>query len=275
MGDAVTRAFLEAETAADFLAVWLEHKLLSPASQKLVDDYYRNFRGLKSERIRYWYNEQVRELEQFAKPGTRVLEVGVGTGTEFTWLAFKGASVVGIDAFRHCVNSANERLGILRSRIGRALDASVHLTPLETFKDEEGFDVIWMEQVFHHLEPRAQVVEKIASLLRPGGRVILSEANALNPLLQAQLFRARGFKMIIEAKTDYGTVLYGNERVLACGVLAKWLRSVGIEQETARYYRIFPSHPIFEKAFRMERAITSQWLAPIYSHYNFVGRKLK
>jgi SAM-dependent methyltransferase len=264
-----------ANTAADFLATWLNHRLLSTESQKLVDDYYRNFRGMHSLRMRYWYNSQVAEAEAIVRqiPGLRVLEIGVGTGTEFLWWGMRGAKVTGIDAFPHCVAATKERLEVLQRLTGRTLDCSVKLIPITKFQDPDGFDLIWMEQAFHHLEPRAAVVEQIASLLRPGGRVVLSEANALNPLLQLQLFRSRGFKMTIDVETEQGVVIYGNERILWRGALARWFYRVGIEQESVRYYRVFPSNAVFEPLFGLERHISNQWLAPLYTHYNFVGRK--
>src|ERR1039457_1731984 len=91
----VGEAFKSAETAADFLAIWLNHRLLSAESQKLVDDYYRNFRGMHSRRMRYWYNSQVAEAEAVIRqaPGLRVLEIGVGTGTEFLWWGMSGGKV--------------------------------------------------------------------------------------------------------------------------------------------------------------------------------------
>jgi SAM-dependent methyltransferase len=142
------------------------------------------------------------------------------------------------------------------------------------FNDAEGFDLIWMEQAFHHLEPRAEVLKKISQLLRPGGRVVLSEANALNPLLQLQLLRARGLKMFYNVQTDQGTVIYGNERVLSRRKLAKLLKSVQIEMEDSHYYRLFPSHPFFDSLFALEQKVSSPLFAPAFSHYNFVGRKV-
>ena len=39
--------FNTAATAADFLAIWLNHQLLSVENQKLLSDYYHNFRTFK------------------------------------------------------------------------------------------------------------------------------------------------------------------------------------------------------------------------------------
>jgi hypothetical protein len=68
-------------------------------------------------------------------------------------------------------------------------------------------------------------------------------------------------------------MVWGDERILWRGSLARWFRGVGIDQESSRYYRIFPSNAFFERMFWLERRISSRWLAPLFSHYNFVGRK--
>ncbi len=267
--------FRTADNAADFLATWLNHRLLSPESQQLIDTYYKSFRGLHSPRMRHWYNSQVAEAEAIVRqaPGLRVLEIGVGSGSEFLWWAMRGARVTGIDVFPNCVATATERREVLQRLTGRQLDCSAKVASITEFEDAEGFDLIWMEQAFHHLEPRAAVVEKIASLLRPGGHIVLSEANALNPLLQYQMFRVRGFKTIVNSATERGPMVWGDERILWRGALAGWFRRVGIEQVSARYFRVFPSNLIFERLFWLERRISFQWLAPLFSHYNFVGRK--
>jgi len=268
--------FKSAATAADFLAIWLNHRLLLEENQKIMDQYYRNFRTLDSRRMRYWYNQQLAEAEAMVRsnPGLRVLEVGVGTGTEFLWWGMLGADVTGIDAFQHCVDVTAERLDVLQRAIGRKLKCSLKTVQITDFEDDAGFDLIWMEQTFHHLEPRTEVLKQIAKLLRPGGRVVFSEANALNPLLQLQLLRVRGFKMFVTVETDRGKVIWGNERVLSRGSLKHLLGEVGIQQESSRYYRVFPAAPMFEPLFGLERRMpSSSWLAPMFTHYNLVGRK--
>jgi 2-polyprenyl-3-methyl-5-hydroxy-6-metoxy-1,4-benzoquinol methylase len=274
-GNGIARQFASAATAADFLAVWLEHRLLSDGSQKILDDYYRNFGALRSPRLRHWYNQQLAEADAIvnARPGLRVLEIGVGTGSEFLWWGLRGADVTGIDAFQHCIDVAAERRDILRRLTGRRLTCALHTARVTDFADESGFDLIWMEQAFHHIEPRAEALQRIARLLRPGGHVVISEANALNPLLQLQLLRARGLTMTLTVETKQGPLTYGNERVLTRGALRRLLGAVGIEQVSSRYYRMFPARPIFEPLFGLERRVSSAWLAPLFTHYNLVGRK--
>ncbi len=113
----------------------------------------------------------------------------------------------------------------------------------------------------------------IGELLRPGGYVVLSEANALNPLLQLQLFRARQFNVLKTVYFENEPVIVGNEKILSSRSLARNLARVGFIKRSGRYFRLFPSSTIFEPLFGIERRLSSQWLAPIYTHYNFVGQK--
>ena len=264
-----------AKTISDFLTFWLEERPLSADNQQLLDNYYANWRCLRSPRMRFWYESQVREVEELIQSleRPRVLEVGVGAGTETLWFALLGADVTGIDAFRHCTSAAQERLNLLRDLLDRELQCHIKTVPLLKYADGKGFDIIWLEQAFHHLEPRTQVVDKIAALLRPGGYVVFSEANALNPLLQLQLFRARGFKYFIDVETEHGTVVYGNERIVSAARLAKEFKRVGIRKQRVRYFRLFPSHALFDRLFRLERAFEHLRFPPVFTHYNFVGRK--
>jgi SAM-dependent methyltransferase len=133
--------------------------------------------------------------------------------------------------------------------------------------------LIWLEQAFHHLEPRDEVVRRIAKLLRPGGHVVFSEANAFNPLLQLQGLLMRGLKTRVTVETELGMVSWGHERILSRGALKRLLRRVGIVQVSSRYYRLFPSWPVFESMFALERRMSSFWLPPVFTHYNLVGRK--
>lgn len=274
--DEIARALTTAESAAEFLLPWLTQRLLTTESQKLLDGYYRKFRGLRSPRLRYFYNSQLMEIEELIRSHekARLLEIGVGTGTECLWFAMNGANVTGIDVYPKLIKVARERLTLVESLLGRKLSCCVETVPLLKFKPREKFDIIWLEQAFHHLEPRAQVVDVIGKLLRPGGYVVLSEANALNPLLQLQLFRARRFNMFKIVYFENEPVTIGNERVLTVHSLARHLARAGVTKVSARYFRLFPSSACFEPLFGLERRITSPWLAPLYTHYNFVGQKV-
>ncbi len=262
-----------------FLQIWLSNGLLSPESQGCLDRYYQNWRQLKSERVRFWYDNQFIEIDrilsQYKRP--RLLEVGVGTGTECLWFALRGADVTGIDPVGYWVRTATERQQVLEADLGRPLGCRIEKASILGFDDAEGFDIIWLEQAFHHLEPRAEVLRKLGALLKPGGAIVFQESNAWNPLLQLYLLKRRGLDLIIEVETEDGPLPFGNERILTPGRLARILQPQGIETQSVRYFSVFPAHRMFDRFFGLEKFL-SHWLAvapflPLFTHYNLVGRK--
>ena len=93
---------------------------------------------------------------QLPSPPARLLEIGCGDGELALALAANGYDVTAIDP------RAPEG-GIFR-----------RLT-LEELDDELGFDAIVASLSLHHVENVAAAFDKVASLLRPGGTLVLQE----------------------------------------------------------------------------------------------------
>ncbi|MFO1218987.1 MAG: class I SAM-dependent methyltransferase [Burkholderiaceae bacterium] len=258
------------------MKVWLENDLLPTTHQRVFDRYYSSYKRHFPPRLQYYYSRQVREVMELvrAQPDRRVLEIGCGTGTESLWMAMNGALVRAIELSTERFEVALARKAALEAHLGRTLGCDFMNQSLLDLGDEERYDIIWMEQAFHHLEPRARVVQKIASLVEPGGYVVISEANALNPLLQAQLLWRRGFRTQKEYRDDAGRIHpYGDERVLTGHRLGRWLASQGIETVSIEHFRVFPNNHRFDHLLDIERSLPS-WVLPMFTHYNYVGRKI-
>jgi len=260
-----------------FLQLSLMSEDIDAKTRDKLRCYYSNWNYLRSPRLAYWYDSQLDELLAPLKNKTdlRVLDAGCGSGTETLFLAIKGANVTGIDVLHGKIDTANARLSHLRDVIGLDLDVEFHcLSVLDT---KGPYDLIWLEQSFHHMEPREQIVQHLADLLAPGGRLVFSEANGWNPLLQASLFKLRGFETIKRSEVGEGELIWGNERVLVPLILGRHLEKVGLKKESCRYFRIFPSGERFDRLLKLERMLCDMPLkevfAPLFSHYNFVAVK--
>lgn len=267
--------FEKAASISDFLALWLTRDLLAPAEQETLIGYYAGYRRRFPARLQHYYRRQIQDVLDLirAKPGTRVLEIGCGTGTESLWMAMHDATVEAIELAKPRFEVANARKVVLESDLGRQLKCEFINGSLMDVPAAQQYDIVWMEQAFHHLEPRTEVVDKIAALLQPGGHVVISEANALNPLLQAQLFLQRGFKTVGEFTDEIGRRYpYGNERILSAGSLARLLTQAGIETVSIEHFRVFPNSPVWDNLLELELAVPG-WLRPLFTHYNYVGRK--
>jgi SAM-dependent methyltransferase len=113
--------------------------------------------------------------------GTRVLDLGCGSGDLTLSLLEHGAQVTGIDLSPGMVDVARRRVAIFAGgRDARLLAAPVEDTGLES----DAFDVIVGRFILHHLDIDDAAPE-IARVLRSGGRAVFAENSARNRALMA------------------------------------------------------------------------------------------
>jgi len=260
---------------ADFLKSWLVLKIDGEEGSTFTL-YYTNYIKAFGPRLQYFYNEQTKELLSLIAPSVeslKVLEIGSGTGTESLWMALMGARVLGVDIQDDRLRLARKRQKIIEEQLGRKLDCEFinkNILNLE----ENDYDIVWIEQAFHHLEPRDEIIYKLSLLVKTGGYIVISESNALNPLTQFQLFMKRGFKTIrTYTDSDGGDHVYGDERILTAKKMSIHLRQNGFDIKNVKHYRIFPSGDFFEWFFFIEKIWPKSWKFA-FTHYNIVARKL-
>src|SRR5258708_11734385 len=142
----------------DFLAYWLSNAVLPAAEQKTFDHYYRSYRKHFGPYVRHWYARQSRELVELirARKAPRVLEVGCGCGTESLWAAIQGGDVTGIDIDPELQAVAKARLALLDPS-GERLRCEFRRTSVLEADETTPFDIIFLEQGSHPLQPRADV----------------------------------------------------------------------------------------------------------------------
>jgi len=105
----------------------------------------------------------------------RILDFGCGIGTATRYLSekFPTAEIVGVDTSEKALEYGTEHYGSGR----------VRFRPLGELAAESGFDLCYVNGVFHHIEPEQRVgaVQSIHRALRPGGHLALFENNPWNP----------------------------------------------------------------------------------------------
>lgn len=149
-------------------------------------------------------------------PSDSVLEIGVGTGRLALRTAPRCGSFTGIDLTPETARRAAEYLSPYAH-------AKVLCGDFLTCPIEERFDVIYSSLTLFHIPHKESAMRKIASLMKPGGRLVLSLDRECDPVLDAgfgrlDLFPDRveeflslldryGFSCAEQTQLPYATVL--------------------------------------------------------------------
>lgn len=120
------------------------------------------------ENHRYAVEPFIHGVAQFTRHrGKKLLEVGVGAGTDHLQWARAGADCHGVDLTDAAIRTAGAHLALhgFTSKLQR-VDAEVLPFP------DDHFDVVYSWGVIHHSEKPEQIVAEIRRVLKPGGRFI-------------------------------------------------------------------------------------------------------
>jgi 2-polyprenyl-3-methyl-5-hydroxy-6-metoxy-1,4-benzoquinol methylase len=111
---------------------------------------------------------QAQACLDFAR-GDSLLDLPCGDGTVTEMLSSRFNRIVGVDASRAHLEKAKLRLPF----------AELHESLLEEFDTEERFDTITMINILEHVVDPALALRRAASLLAPGGVLLIHVPNAL------------------------------------------------------------------------------------------------
>jgi len=119
-------------------------------------------------------------------PGTEVLDVACGTGVLFPDYLARGASVTGIDIAPEMVKIAREKFP----------DLSILCGDVETADFDRLFDAVMVYNAFPHFPDPAHLIEVLAGLVKPGGR--LSVAHGMSRAALADHHAGRAAQVSID-----------------------------------------------------------------------------
>jgi ubiquinone/menaquinone biosynthesis C-methylase UbiE len=117
---------------------------------------------------RYAVEPFIHSVAQFTRHGgKRLLEIGVGAGTDHLQWARGGAQCHGVDLTQAAIDTTRAHLALygLSSRLQR-LSAEALPYP------DASFDLVYSWGVIHHAERPEAIVSEIQRVLRPGGEFI-------------------------------------------------------------------------------------------------------
>lgn len=105
-------------------------------------------------------------------PGSRILEVGIGTGAFLVLGARHGLDCVGLDISPQLIDFVAHRAA------EHGVSVDLRLGNIEdTVLERSAFDVVLADSVFEHVERWRAGLANVAACLRPGGVLIFSSTN--------------------------------------------------------------------------------------------------
>jgi SAM-dependent methyltransferase len=121
------------------------------------------------ERERYAWEPYIADFARFERGrGKRLLEVGVGAGTDFVNWVRTGAQATGIDLTEAGIGLAKERLAL------EGLSAKLQVGDAEKLPFEEGsFEIVYSYGVLHHSPNTSVAVKEVHRVLEPGGTALV------------------------------------------------------------------------------------------------------
>lgn len=119
------------------------------------------------ERRRYELEPFIHRFARFGETrGRRVLEIGVGLGTDHVQFARAGADLTGVDLTPKGVELVGRRLAL------EGLESDLQVADAERLPFEDAsFDVVYSWGVLHHTPDTPRAVREAIRVLRPGGRL--------------------------------------------------------------------------------------------------------
>lgn len=168
------------------------------------------------EERRYSLEPFIHSAAQFTRHrGERVLEIGVGAGTDHLQWARAGAICHGVDITDAAIDLTREQLSL------NGLSSDLRRTDAETLPFESGsMDIVYSWGVIHHSQYPHQIVREIHRVLRPGG-------------LFVGMVYARHSAVVAKLWLRYGLLAMHPRRTLA-EVVWNHMESIGTKSYTTR-----------------------------------------
>lgn len=213
-------------------------------SKKFSHEYFEDI-----EAFRYSVEPEIHSFAQFTRfHGKKMLEVGVGAGTDFLQWVRAGAECYGIDLTEEAVTNVQNRLKTydLQAREVRVADAQ------ELPYQENCFDLVYSWGVIHHAPDMEKCLQEIIRVTKPGGTIKIMIYNrrslfAYYQYIRNALLKGKPFKsvswVLFHHQESLGTKAYTFAEVTQ--MLKKYPVTIAniqapVSQHDLLYYRVLP-----------------------------------
>lgn len=161
--------------------------------QKFSEEYFQEI-----EDFRYKIEPEIFSFAQFSRfYGKKILEVGVGAGTDFAQWVRSGALAYGIDLTQEAIDNTTQRFFLqgLQAQELKVADAE-NLPYPDNF-----FDLVYSWGVIHHSPDMEKCLKEIIRVTKPGGQIKIMIYNrhslfAFYRWILAGLFRGKPWRSI-------------------------------------------------------------------------------
>ena len=164
-----------------------------------------------------------------------ILDAGSGYGTESLLFASLGHSVVGLELVPERVSLARSRLSFFEQAFGFSPELNfLNANIFQFLKQSDPFDMIWTMEAVSHIFPPENYLKLAFQKLKPGGLLVISDPNGLNPLAWARSVKIRG-SFAHSPHTRFKDpetgcpVEYGQEKIYPYFKLRRMLRTTGFQ----------------------------------------------
>ena len=155
--------------------MFLQGKFTAELLQDLYSNYYpRSSFDLKKHKpyietsgFNAWLDGSNYSTFRWVPENVRVLDIGCGFGESLGYHKARSCDVYGVEA--------DDNIRRVADHYG--YDVHVGLFDPDVY-EKEFFDYVTMSQVIEHIADPVQTLKEIASILKPGGRLVLSTPNA-------------------------------------------------------------------------------------------------
>jgi len=206
--------------------------------------YHRFINSPKLYEFRKSYLEQRYRfvLNHVEKPNAQIWDVGCGYGTTSILLGLNGHNVLGT-TLEYYFDEIKNRLRYW-SQYGNMSEVNLEYQNMfDHHPEDESLDYIVAQDTLHHLEPFDKAVEIFHRVLKPDGKIIVSEENGNNIICNIKHFRERGFKRISSYYDERlkKEIIFGNENTRG---LSKWKKEFSkgdfeVEEDSVEYIRYY------------------------------------
>ncbi len=130
------------------------------------DKYSREYFD-EVEDFKYSIEGHIFSFAQFTRfHGQKVLEVGVGAGSDFVQWCRAGAQATGIDLTQEGINHVQRRLDVYGLKAEELRVADCESLPFP----DNSFDLVYSSGVIHHTPDTPRAMREIVRVCKPGGR---------------------------------------------------------------------------------------------------------